>query len=181
MIKVNLLPVTRKKKKKAKPLPSFIITMTITTVLTGIIMAYLVYYFNSKLAAGKALFAANERKIAELKEKIAAVDNFEQLNRSIQQKKDIIEQLRKNQSIPVKLVDEMSNLLPKGVWLQTMSVTGQAIDVEGFAFTNSEIVSFVDNIKTSKVFSDANLQESKSTNIESIQLYNFKLTCKMKS
>ncbi|MBM4136576.1 MAG: hypothetical protein FJ241_07065 [Nitrospira sp.] len=180
MIKINLLPIARKRRKKPKPVPSFIIIMTITTVVVAVIMAYLVFFFNSQLAAKKAQFAANERKIAELKEKIAAVENFEKLNKSIQQKKEIIEQLRKNQSIPVKLLDEISNLLPKGVWLQTMTVSGESIDVEGYAFTNSEIVSYVDNVKTSKVFFDVYLQESKNTVIENVSIYNFRLTFKMK-
>lgn len=180
MIKVNLLPIARKKRKKPKPIPSFVIIMTITTVVVAVIMAYLVFFFNSQLAAKKAQFAANERKIAELKEKIAAVENFENLNKSIQQKKNLIEQLRKNQSIPVKLLDEISNLLPKGVWLQTITVSGESIDVEGYAFTNSEIVSYVDNIKTSKLFFDIYLQESKSSVIENVSIYNFKLTFKMK-
>ena len=43
MIKVNLIP--EKRKRKPKPLPSFIITMIIVTVVAGIVMAYLAYFF----------------------------------------------------------------------------------------------------------------------------------------
>ncbi|MEW6214951.1 MAG: PilN domain-containing protein [Nitrospirota bacterium] len=179
MIKVNLLPV-KKKRKKPKPIPSFVITMAIVTIVTGIIMAYLVFLFNSRLATKRAQLTANEKKIAGLREKITAVENFEQINVTIQQKKDIIEQLRKNQSVPVKLLDEINNLLPRGVWLQTMTVSGESIDIEGYAFTNSEVVSYVDNIKNSKMFAEAYLQESRSTTIENIPLYIFKLTFKMK-
>lgn len=178
MIKVNLIPV--KRKKKAKPLPTFIITMVIVTIGVSIVMAYLFFFFNSRLSVKKAQFAANEKMIAELKEKIKAVENFEQLNKTFQQRNDIIEQLSKSRSVPVKLLDEISNLLPNGIWFQTMTMSGDNVSIDGYGFTNTDIVSYVDNVKNSKIFTDVYLQESKSTEIEKQPLYMFKLTFKIK-
>jgi type IV pilus assembly protein PilN len=178
MIKVNLLPV--KRKKKPKPLPSFIVVTILITVIICIIMAYLTFFFNSRLSAKKDQFAANEKKIAELKEKIKAVEDFEKRNKTFKERNDIIEQLSRNKSLPVKILDEFSTLLPNGVWLQTMSVSGESINLEGYGFTNNDIVSYVDNIKNSPMFTDVYLQESKSVEAEKIALYMFKLTCKLK-
>lgn len=178
MIKVNLLPV--KRRKKPKPIPAFMVTMILVTISVGIIMAYLVFFFNSRLEAKKVQFKENEKKIAEIKEKIKAVENFEQVNKLFQQRTSIIEQLRKNQSIPVKLLDEISKLLPNGVWLQTMTMSGENINIDGYAFANSDVVSYVDNLKNSKIFTEIYLQESKSSTIEKIPVYMFKLTFKMK-
>jgi len=178
MIKVNLLP--GKRKKKAKPLPTFLLSIIAVTVGTLLVMAYLVFFFNSRLSARKEQFASNEKKIAELKEKIKAVEDFEQRNKTFKQRNEIIEQLSKNKSLPVKILDEISSLLPTGIWLQTMTVTGETINLEGAGFTNPEIVSFVDNIKNSKMFTEVYLQESKSADIEKIPAYKFKLTFKIK-
>lgn len=178
MIKVNLIPV--KRKRRPKPVPSFVITMVIVTIVVGIVMAYLAFFFNSRLSNKKAQFTANEKKIAELKERIKAVENFEQLNKTFQQRNDIIEQLRKNKSVPVKLLDEISNLLPNGIWLQTMTVSGENVSIDGYGFSNSDIVLYVDNIKNSKMFTEIYLQESKSATMENIPLYMFKLTFKIK-
>lgn len=179
MIKINLLPL--KRKKRPKPIPSFIVTMVIITIVTVIVMAFLVFLFSSRLSTKRDLFKVNGKKIAELKQKIREVENFEQLNKTIQQKNSIIEQLRKNQSVPVKLLDETSNLLPYGVWLDAMTVSGENVNIEGYAFTNSDIVSYVDNMKNSQVFTDVYLQESKSITIENTPLYVFKLTFKIKA
>ncbi|MEW6417190.1 MAG: PilN domain-containing protein [Nitrospirota bacterium] len=179
MIKVNLLPV--KRKKKPKPVPTFFITMVVVTIVVSIAMAYLVFFFNSRLSMKRAQVADNEKKIAELKEKIKAVENFEQINKTFQQRNDIIEQLSRNKSVPVKLLDEISALLPNGVWLQTLSISGENINIEGSGFTNSDIVSYVENLKNSKIFTEVYLQESKSTTIEKIPLYTFKLTFKIKN
>src|SRR4030067_488213 len=94
MIKVNLLPA--KRKKKHKPIPSFIVTMVIIVLVTIIVMANLAFFFNSRLSKKETLFKTNEGKIVELKQKIKEVENFEQLNKTIAQKKSIIEQLKKN-------------------------------------------------------------------------------------
>jgi len=178
MIKVNLLPV--KRKRKPKPIPSFIVTTVIVIGITIIVMANLAFFFNSRLSKKKALFKTNESKIVELKQKIKEVENFEQLNKTIEQKNSIIEQLSKNKSVPVRLLAEVNNLLPNGVWLDDLTVSGENVSMQGFAFANSDIVTYVDNIKNSQIFSDAFLQESKSTNLENTPLYMFKLTFKIR-
>jgi type IV pilus assembly protein PilN len=178
MIKVNLLTV--KRKKKHKPIPSFIITMVIIVIATIIVMANLAFFFNSRLSKKKDLFKTNESKIVELKQKIKEVENFEQLNKTIAQRKSIIEQLKKNKSMPVRLLEEANNLLPNGVWLDKMAVSGENVGMEGYAFANSDIVTYVDNIKNSQIFTEVYLQESKSTTIENTPLYMFKLTLKIK-
>jgi type IV pilus assembly protein PilN len=179
MIKVNLIPL--KRKKKAKPIPAFIIVGVIVTLVVGIVMAYLIFFFSSRLAAKKALYTANEKMIAELKEKIKAVENFEQLNRTIQQRNEIIEQLSKNKSVPVKVLDEVSNLIPKGIWLESMTILGANISLNGYGFTNPDIVEFVDNVKNSKMFAEVYLQESVSAELEKIPVYKFKLTFTIKA
>jgi type IV pilus assembly protein PilN len=179
MIKVNLLPL--KRKKKPKPIPSFVITAVMVTAVTVVVILGIVFIFNSRLFTRKAQFKANEMKIAELKTRIKEVENFEQLNKTIQDKNNVIEQLRKNQSIPVKLLDEASLLLPNGVWLNAMTTSKDNVNIDGYAYANSDIVSYVDNMKNSQTFTDVFLQESKSTNIDNTSLYMFKLTFKIKS
>jgi type IV pilus assembly protein PilN len=179
MIKVNLLPL--KRKKKPKPIPSFLITAASVTAVILIVMLGLVFVFNSRLSSKRAQYKANETKLAELKAKIKEVENFEKLNQTIQERNNLIEQLRKNQSIPVKLLDEASLLLPNGVWLNAITELGENVNIDGYAFANSDIVSYVDNMKNSQTFTDVFLVESKSTNIDNSNLYMFKLTFKLKS
>jgi len=179
MIKVNLFPL--KRKKKSKPVPSFIITAVMITAVSIVVILGIVFIFNSRLSTKKAQFKANEIKIAELKTKIKEVENFEQLNKTIQEKNNVIEQLRKNQSLPVKLLDEASLLLPNGVWLSAMTTSKENVNIDGYAYANSDIVSYVDNMKNSQTFTEVFLQESKSTNIDNASLYMFKLTFKIKS
>ncbi len=179
MIKVNLLPV--KRKKKPKPVPTFIVTSILVTLIVFIVMAYLVFLFSSRLSDRKSKFAANEQKIAELKEQIKAVEDFEKKNKMFMERNKIIEQLSKNKSLPVKLLSELNVILPNGIWFTGMNVKGVSdINIEGYGFTNTDIVAFVDNLKNSQTFTDIYLEESKSAEFEKIPVYQFKLTFKMK-
>jgi type IV pilus assembly protein PilN len=178
MIKVNLLPV--KRKKKPKPLPSFLLATIAVTVAACLIMGYLVFFFTTRLSERKTTFARNEKTNAELKEKIKAVEDFEKRNNNFKERNDIIEQLSKNRTVPARLLDELSRLQPAGIWLRTLSVAGDSISLDGYGFSNTEIVTYIDNIKGSKLFTDVYLQESQSTELEKIPLYIFKMTLKMK-
>jgi type IV pilus assembly protein PilN len=179
MIKVNLIPV--KRKKKAKPIPTFLILMIFVTIVACFLTAFIYFHFNSRLSMKKAEFANNEKRISDLNEKIKAVDNFEQLNNTFRQRNGIIEQLNKNKSLPVKLLDDVSSLLSNGVWLQQMNVSGQTVNISGYGFTNPDIVAFIDNIKNSNKFAEISLEESKSSNIQNIPVYMFRLTLILKS
>lgn len=179
MIRVNLLPVKRKKKPKA--IPTFLIYMVLLTVVTVIASAYLFWYLNSQLSSIKKQKRDNEATIAELKNRIKEVFNYEAQKKTLEQRKNIIEQLRKNQSLPVKILTEMSNVLPNGVWLDSMSVAGENINISGTGFTNEDVVNYVDNLKKSQLFTDIYLQGSQKAGTGKVIMYQFTLTCKVKA
>ena len=178
MIKVNLIPL--KRKKKAKPIPTVLIIGVFVTI-GALFIAGLFFFRASRTLTGKqALYVSNENRLAEFKEKIKAVENFEQLNQTFKQRNDIIEQLSKNKSVPVFLLDEVSKLLPIGVWLDRMTVTGTTIKLDGYGFTHTDIVLFVNNIKASQLFIDVYLNQTKGMEVEQVSLYQFSLTFRIK-
>lgn len=179
MIRVNLLPVKRRKKPKA--LPTFIISMVLLTLVAIIVSAYLFWYLNSQLSALTERKKNNETTIAELKNRIKEVENFEAQKKTLEQRTGIIEQLRKNQSLPVKILTEMSNVLPNGVWLQTISVTGGTINIAGTGFTNEDVVNYEKNLNGSQLFTDVKLHGTQKTGSGKVVMYQFTLTCKVKA
>jgi len=179
MIKVNLIPT--KKRKKQKPVPVFLIYTVLLTLAVGVIFLYITYHFSSTISAKEKKVKENVITIAALKEKIKAVEDFEKLNKTFQQRKDIIEELGRNKSRPVKILDEISALLPPGVWLSTADVKGLDVSLSCTAFTNTDVVNYVNNLKNSKLFTDVYLQESVQSKAAAITVYSFKLTFKVKA
>jgi type IV pilus assembly protein PilN len=179
MIKVNLLPV--KKKKKAKPLPKFLVIGILVTLVTVIILSYVYYFFSSRVEARELQVRENEKRIEELREKIKAVEDYESRNATYKQRKELIEQLSKNKTLPVKILNEISALLPTGVWIDAMTITGAGISLSCTGFTNTDVVNYVNNLKNANLFYDIYLQESVQTEISGFSTYKFRITFKVKA
>jgi type IV pilus assembly protein PilN len=179
MIKVNLLPV--KKRKKAKPLPTFLIVTIGIAAAAVAMMIYLNFFFQGRVAERKAKVAENDKTLAELETKIKAVEDFEKLNADYQKRKEIIEQLGKNKTLPVKILDEVSRRLPDGVWLTAMNIKGNDVAMACTEFSNTDVVNFVNNLKGSPLLTDVYLQESVQATATGMSTYNFKISFKVKS
>jgi type IV pilus assembly protein PilN len=155
--------------------------MVFITLAACAILAYLTFFYSGRLLDRQTKVKDNETKIAELKQKIKDVEDFEKRNADFQKRKEIIEQLGKNKALPVKIFDEISSLLPPGVWLTSMDVVGNKINLSCTAFTNTDVVNYVDNLKKSKLFTDIYLQESVQAKAGDYTLYNFRLTFMVKA
>jgi len=180
MIKVNLLPV--KKKKKAAQIPGFVVAAVLVMLLSGAVMFYVYYMFNERVASRKTLVASNDVKIAELEKKIQAVTDYEKRNQDYKARKDIIEQLGKNKTLPVKVLDEVNAQLPNGVWITAMELknSGAELSMNCTAFTNTDVVNYVNNLKGSKLFSDVYLNESVQSQMSGFSVYTFSIIIKVK-
>ncbi|GAB4390953.1 MAG: PilN domain-containing protein [Thermodesulfovibrionales bacterium] len=179
MIKINLLPV--KRKKKPKPVPPFLIVGVLLLTLSVIALITYSYVLGSKIEDLEVQKAANAEKIAKLNEKLKEVKDFERLNQRYKERQAIIEQLTRNQSIPVRILDEMNRRLTDGVWLSSMSISGEKISLDGVGFSNSDIVAFVQNLKESELFADVVLLETRQTGKEKVELYSFRINLQVKA
>jgi type IV pilus assembly protein PilN len=179
MIKVNLLPV--KKKKKSRPVPAFLSATVIFTLLTAGIMLYVNYFYGTRVMARKAQVEENDKKIKELQNKIKAVEDFEKRNADYKKRKEIIEQLGKNRTLPVKLIDEICNIVPSGVWLGSLDLNGADLNMACTGFTNTDVVNFVNNLKNSKLLNEVYLRESVQSSIGGFTVYTFRITCKVRT
>jgi type IV pilus assembly protein PilN len=183
MIRINLLTEKGKQKKgktkEAKAAPNVLLTLFLVTLATILIMGVVVFVLRSKATQLRAQSETNKAMLANLSRKIEEMKRYENLNKEFQGRSTLIENLRKNQSIPAKLLDNVSALIPEGVWLSGLTYVGSRATLEGYAFTNIDIVSYVDNLKKSGAVIDVYLEESKETQIEKAPVYKFKLNFKI--
>lgn len=123
---------------------------------------------------------AKTKELDDLKKKVLEVEDYEKKKRLLEDKNRIIEELRKKQSGPVRLLDYLSQAVdPLKVWL--VKVEGDAqITVTGKALSNDDIVQFVLNLQQSNLFSSVALQESVKEQDGNLWLYSFKLTMTVK-
>jgi type IV pilus assembly protein PilN len=183
MIKINLLPEKKPKEEdvKASPAKSFLTLIGGITLAVLLVMGGISYYFASYEKSNLLKQSENNKnQITQLQKKIQDVKKFEALNASIQLKTTLIENLRKHQAVPVRILDEVSSVLPEGVWLTSLTYKDNIVKIEGVAYTNLDIVSYVENFKKSAIITEVSLDESKYDEIDKIQVYKFKLNFRVK-
>lgn len=180
MIKINLLPTKKKPPKKVIDLQQQVILAVLVLVLVGIGMGYSMTKLDARIAVLAQQKAATDAKVSEQDNLLKEVSNVEGERKKVSDKIDIIEQLKKNQAGPVRLLDDVSKALPEGVNLINFSESGGSVSLDGDAFTNDVIVRYVENLKAVPNFFDVYLMETVQSPQQGIETYKYKLTFKYK-
>ncbi|MBI3610663.1 MAG: PilN domain-containing protein [Nitrospirae bacterium] len=179
MIKINLLPVPKAKKaKKAAEIQYEFVLSGLLIVLVVSACGYFWYLQDAKIELFQEQKTKAVAELTVLKAKVKEVENYENNKKVLEEKNKVIEQLKKNQSAPVHLLDELSRSMdPLKIWLVNLSAQGTKVDIDGKAITNSDIVEFINTMKKSKFFTDIQLIESRQAIELNVPIYNFKLQC----
>jgi type IV pilus assembly protein PilN len=175
MIKINLLPTKKKPPKKVIDLQQQVILALLVLVLVMIALGYYWKTQNDRIAILENKKAAAERQIAEQDNMLKEVKNVEEERKKVSEKIEIIEKLKKNQAGPVLLLDTVSTALPKGVNLSSLSESNNSVSLDGEAFTNDDVVRFIDNLKASPLLKEVMLLETSQTTRDKIDIYKYKL------
>lgn len=175
MIKINLLPTKKKPPKKVIDLQQQLLLGVLLIVLMVIGMWFFWSRQANKIAALEKDKTAAEARVREQENILKEVKNVEEERKKFTEKIGIIQQLKKNQSGPVRLLDEISKALPLGVNVASITESSNNVNIEGEAFTNDDVVRFVDNLKASSLLSGVTLLETSQAKREGIDVYKYKL------
>jgi type IV pilus assembly protein PilN len=157
MIRINLLAVERAAaKKKVITLQTgqkLTICCGLILVLAGSFVGWRYLSMSRDSARLDADIAAAQQETARLHSIIQQVQQFEQRKTQLQQRVVLIEQLRKGQSGPVHILDQISRSLPAMLWLTELKQTGEAVvTVEGRSTTLTGLSDFVASLEASGYF-----------------------------
>ena len=156
MIRINLLAVERERPKRAGALIPAAQRVTIAASLILIGTAFFVaWWFWSLHRASVTVdedLARGEREMQQLRSVLAQVQKFEASKAQLQQRVTLIEQLRRGQSGPVHILDEISKALPERLWLTDMTQKGDDIVLAGMTTSLTGLSDFVANLEGSTWF-----------------------------
>jgi type IV pilus assembly protein PilN len=153
MIRINLLGVERQKTRK---LPTFTVQAQQITVACSLILVSTcagVGWWYWSLKQGKAQVEADivaaQQQQQQLQSVLVEVKQFEGRRAQLQQRVQLIEQLRAGQTIPVQLLDHLSRSIPELLWLTDMDQKGDALTIQGRSNTLAATADFVTNLGNS--------------------------------
>lgn len=157
MIRINLLAAERDRaKKKAVTLGTvgqkLTIGCSLILVLGGLAIGWRYWAVNHDSAELDKEIAAAQQETTRLHSVIEQVQQFEQRKAQLQQRVVLIEQLRKGQTGPVHMLDQISRALPPMLWLTEVKQTGAEIVIEGKCTSPIGVSDFVANLEASGYF-----------------------------
>ena len=166
MIKINLLgdalaqAGAKKSGDKASAEPVQVYTgeggsrssLPIAGVVVGLVFAAFggVYYLwlNSEFTRAEKKKADLEQDRKQYEPYIALEKKFREKKETLQKKEEVMSTLKRQQALPVHLMEELANSLPDDVWFKKVSQKGMTVTVEGEARNFESINAFYGNLQS---------------------------------
>jgi type IV pilus assembly protein PilN len=149
MIRINLLGTERKQAKKA---PAVDLGQRLTVACSLILVASVVgigwWYWTLQNESARVdnEIVMKTAEAARLQSLLTEVQKFEAQRTQLQQRVQLIEQLRSGQSVPVQLLDHVSKSLPDMLWLTDMNQDAGSVTIQGRSTTLIALSDFVANL-----------------------------------
>jgi len=124
-------------------------------LLIGALLAGAYWVITKRVLAAVQEQVTQRRAEADrLEQIIKDVENYQKQKDSLQQRIDLINQLKQNQKGPVRIMDQISKDLPDLVWLDRMNVDNGRIAISGRSLNPNAVANFTENIKNDPYFEE---------------------------
>ena len=159
MIRINLLTSERKTAKVAvsrgfEAGQKMMFLGSLILLLTVAALGWRYWSLGQQAAQIEADIEAANREEQRLQEILRQVREFEARKTLLQQRVDLIDELRKGQNAPVHMVDQVSRALPEMTWLTSIQQApdGYTLTMQGRCLTLTSLSDFIGNLEGSRYF-----------------------------
>ena len=183
MIRINLLKPEKKDFKETPAIPTpkirkarkFPFSYLIFLLLIAVVVAlYLMQ--RSDINEERDLLLAAQQEKESLNYVTEKLEQLEQQKVTLQRKIDLINFLKAQQPIPVRIMDELSELIPDWVWLTEIKYEDQTLEITGRALSNNLIADYIFDLENSPYITGVNLISSTQKSEGNSQYLEFTLT-----
>jgi len=174
MIRINLL------KPEAKELPAEEVRreikppkMSLIYLLVVFAAAALFFYQRSAFNKENNLLEAAQVEKNKLSDVLGKLEEAQKLKSLFERKINLINQLKPQQQVAVRIMDELSKHIPYYVWLSEATYDKQTVHVKGRALSNNLIADYIYSLETSPYFFNVNLLSSTQKTVRDNQYLEF--------
>jgi Tfp pilus assembly protein PilN len=168
MIKINLVsegkrPVVSRKTKEKLGVAGLTMGegVFMLALLLGVLgIAGFWLYLRGEVKERDAAIAAAQREVDELAQVLAEVEDYKAKKEKLEHKIEVINDLKRNQWGPVRILDAVSISLPELLWLERMTLRGTNVELHGRAFNTNQVASFIENLGKIPEFQEPRLRHA---------------------
>lgn len=179
MIRINLLPFRAARKKEN--IRRQITIYALVVVLLFTIMGYYSVQLHSTLSNLKEKEKSVEAELNTYQQTVKKINQLEKKIKEIKAKLTVIQQLEKNKTGPVRLLEEIAIAVPKDkLWLSSFKESNGLLNLTGTAMDNETVALFMTNLEKSEHITGVNLKSTKLRNLpkHKLRVSDFILDCK---
>ncbi|MGZ3493407.1 MAG: PilN domain-containing protein [Thermodesulfobacteriota bacterium] len=177
MIKINLLLARKEKKKVGLRKEIVVLIASLAILVAGLIV------FQWRLDKEKedtlTKISDTKKEIAYYKSLTTEVVKAKEAQKSLQDKLNVINTLRKEKAGAAKVLDELSIDKPEKLQLESLKKDGSKLGIEGIALDDETIANFMTNLRKSKLFRGIDLIVSEQVEQSKVKLKKFILSCEI--
>ena len=118
-----------------------------------------------------------EKEITYYKSLTKEIEKVKESQKTLQEKLNIINALRKEKGSPAKILDELSTIKPDKIQLESLKKEGSKLGIEGIALDDETVAHFMTNLRKSKMFKNVDLIVSEQFELSKNKLKKFILAC----
>lgn len=180
MIRINLLPIGRRpiEERIRKEISVFFLLMFLSLA----VMAYFHVGHTREIERITKEKKTMDRDIRRYQDRQKQLDDLKKRESIIKQKLGVIDDLRKNRDVPVRILDELAIRIPADkMWIKSLSQRGGILTLTGVARGNETVAQFMETLAKSPYIDDNGvvLKQSRQVDIQGYKLKNFNLTAKI--
>ncbi|HEY5191255.1 MAG TPA: PilN domain-containing protein, partial [Candidatus Deferrimicrobium sp.] len=131
---------------------------------------------SGKISRLDAEIAKANTDIARLQKEIGEVEKFKARKAELQKKVDIISNLQKGRTGPVRHFEALSAAIPEKCWIDTLGMKDEKVILSGVALNNYTIANFMTALGQTGRFRDVVLGAAEQTTVAGVKLVKFNLT-----
>ena len=168
MIKINLVsegrrPVVSRKTKERLGIAGLTPgegVFLLALILGGLGLLGFWWYLRGEIKQREAAIAEAQREVDELAQVLQEVEDYKAKKEKLEHKIQVINELKRNQWGPVRIMDQVSNSLPELLWLDGMTLAANNIELQGRAFNTNQVAAFIENLGKVPEFQEPRLRET---------------------
>lgn len=132
------------------------------------------------LASVRSKLAVSQEKNAKAKGAMEEAKKYREEQARLEVQIQSIETLKKNRRKDVRMMEYIRQTIPNRIWLESMDVRDEKVQIRGFAIADADLTQFMDALSRSAFLKEVNLQRSQDqVSQEFGNIKRFELACLM--
>jgi len=173
MIRINLLPQTKRAKTSEVGKQIIIFSLGAMVLLVGVLGIN--YWLQTRIEKLQVIEKEKQAQKNRLLVKVARVSKLKKELESVQTKIKVIKEIRQTQNLPIHYIDELISNLPESkIWFEAFKLEKDGrIDLRGVALDNQIFAYYVQKLRSSPYIKEVMTQRTSRRRILTYDLVEF--------